>query len=130
MKNKKYVEGKKKVSAGLTPQRSSVSILRIQRKNMFEPIVIRRNRRHRDTSFATEQTTSAKHIIPWLVKRNLNIKTAANKNSTVQNNKSEQDEEIQTMIFQCEELLFNPFNLSTELKSLLPLGDPVTNNPS
>jgi hypothetical protein len=94
MKNKKYVEGKKKVSAGLTPQRSSVSILRIQRKNMFELIVIRRNRRHRDTSFATEQTTSAKHIIPWLVKRNLNIKTAANKNSTVQNNKSEQDEEI------------------------------------
>jgi hypothetical protein len=34
MKNKKYVEGKKKVSTGLTPKRSSVSILRIPPSNL------------------------------------------------------------------------------------------------
>jgi len=65
-----------------------------QRAEKIELIVIRRNRGHSDTLIATEQTTSAKHIIPWLEKRNLNIRTAPNKNSTVQNNKSEQDAEI------------------------------------
>jgi hypothetical protein len=101
-----------------------------QRAEKIELIVIRWNRGHHDTSIATGQTTSAKHIIPWLDKRNLNIRTAANKNSTVKNNRSEQGADISKRWFSDEELLFSPFNLSPQLKSLLPLADPVTNNPS
>jgi len=65
-----------------------------QRAEKIELIVIRWNRRHHATSSGTEQTTTAKHIIPWLDKRNLNIRTAANKNCTVKNNKSKQGAEI------------------------------------